>query len=105
MCKVHELVLGEASTGSVGEISGEYRRNSIYIGGLNCPAWELVPSLVKELIKYVQKGSGKGTKFQGIFFSLSAENPVKFAAEFYYRFSAINPFWDGNNSQRKFVVT
>ena len=59
VCKVHELVLGE-SMGTVGELSGEYRRNSIYVGGLNCPSWELVPSLVNELIKYVQRGPLKG---------------------------------------------
>lgn len=29
-------------------------------------------------------------------FFLLQENPAKFVAEFYYRFSAINPFWDGN---------
>jgi Fic family protein len=53
--EIHKIVVG-SSTGSMGEPGGEYRQNSIYIGGLNCPAWELVPSLMKQLVEWINKG-------------------------------------------------
>ena len=41
----------------MGESSGEYRQNSIYIGGIHSPSWELVGPLMSQLINWIESSS------------------------------------------------
>jgi len=62
------------------DMAGKYRDYLVRVGDYIAPDWQDVKDLMKDLIRFINKGS----------------NPVDLAARAHYRFESIHPFGDGN---------
>lgn len=96
ICDVQSLITTEQNKRFGGhrlaeEFIGEYRRVNISVGGRECPSFELVDSLMEELLNgqsfvwWQQNARTQGP-----------EQNVKAIADFHYKFLMIHPFADGN---------
>ena len=86
---IHETLLKDIKN----EIAGKYRVKQVHVGDYQPPEHHKVPSLVQELIKWINDPQPENL------------SPILYAGIAHYQFVAIHPFEDGNGRTTRLLTT
>lgn len=86
---IHRTLLADIDD----EIAGQYRTKQVYVGDYLPPEHFKVPSLVQELVKWINDPQPENL------------SPILYAGQAHYQLVAIHPFEDGNGRTTRILTT